>query len=355
MNRAPRDRTVRSTTPAHWIALTTLLASGCAESAPPALTVGSVAYSQDQLLGLSDPRRQSLAELTAFALAVADSSTEALGAPLVAEWTEDRLLEILAAELTLEAADVGDDVLEAQYLTNPEWELTVRHILFFSERWRSAQHRAEAEAKAARAMESLRGGADFATTAADLSEEPGAEGRQGLLTPGREGSWVPEFWAAALALEPGEISAVTETQYGYHILRLEDREVVPFAEARSVVARAVSDQLGDPDDLLAAWMDERGGADGEAGRSAALAEAERRGLQVPAGEVAELMHAWDDLAYRLATTFGFRYGWTVEQIVSGALAALSNPAQNVSLARSELSTYRSLIDARYSIDESGTP
>ena len=79
---------------------------------------------------------------------MADSSTGALGAPLVEEWTEDRLFEILAAELTLESADVGDDILEAQYLTNPEWELTVRHILFFSERWRSVDHRAEAEAKA---------------------------------------------------------------------------------------------------------------------------------------------------------------------------------------------------------------
>lgn len=355
MNPVPPPRTTRSTAPVLWIVLTTLLASGCGESEPPALTVGPVSYSQDQLLGLSDSRRQSLAELTAFALAVADSSTEALGTPLVAEWTEDRLLEILAAELTLEAADIGDDVLEAQYLTNPEWELTVRHILFFSERWRSADHRAEAEAKAGRAMASLRGGADFSATAAALSEEPGAEGRQGLLTPGREGSWVPEFWAAALALEAGEISPVTETQYGYHILRLEDREIVPFEEARSVIARAVADQLGDPGDVLQGWMDERGGADRETGRPAALEEAERRGLAVPQGEVTELERVWDDLAYRFSTTFGFRYGWTAEQIAAGALAALSNPAQNVNLSRSELSTYRPLIDARYPIDVPGTP
>ena len=71
-------------------------------------------------------------------------------------------------------------------------------------------------------------------------------------------------------------------------------------------------------------------------------------------EQAELVRTWDDLAYRLATTFGFRYGWTAEQIAAGALTALSNPAQNVSLSRSELSTYRSLIDARYPIDVSGT-
>ena len=331
-------------------ALPVLLMSACGDASPAALSVGPVAYSQNQLLGLADSRRQTLAELTAFALAVSDSSTEALGAPLVAEWEADRLLEILGAELTLEANGIRDDVLEAQYLTNPEWELVVRHILFFSERWRSAEHRAEAEAKAARAMESLRGGADFATTAADLSEEPGAEGRQGLLTPGREGSWVPEFWTAALALQPGEISAVTETQYGYHILRLEDREVVPFTEARSVIARAVAEQLDDPANVLSSWMAEHGGAQTRAGRTAALSEASQRGLTVPGTERAELIRTWDDIAYRFSATFGFRYGWAPEQIAVGAFAALSNPAQNVNLSRTELSTYRRLIDARYTID-----
>ena len=124
---------------------------------------------------------------------------------------------------------------------------------------------------------------------------------------------------------------------------------------RSEIARAVADQLGDPGDVLQGWMEERGGADRETGRPAALEEAERRGLAVPQGEVTELERVWDDLAYRFSATFGFRYGWTTEQIAAGALAALSNPAQNVNLSRSELSTYRSLIDARYPINVPGTP
>ncbi|MDE3013585.1 MAG: hypothetical protein OXU33_05890, partial [Gemmatimonadota bacterium] len=146
----------RSILSAAWLTISLSAVAGCWDDAPPALAVGPVSYTQDQLLGLADSRRQSLAELTAFALAVADSSTDTLGAPLVAEWGEDRLLEILAAELTLEKHGVEDDMLEAQYLTNPEWELVVRHILFFSERWRSTEHRADAEAKAGRAMESMK-------------------------------------------------------------------------------------------------------------------------------------------------------------------------------------------------------
>jgi len=320
--------------------------AACGGGPPAALTVGAVSYTESQLLGISENRRRSLADLAAFGQAVADSSTMELGRPLIDEWLDDRRLEILAAELTLEKNGVGDDVLEAQYLLDPQWELVVRHILFFSERWRSADHRAGAAEKAERAMESLRGGADFAVTAAELSEEPGAEGRQGLLTPGREGSWVPEFWAAALALQPGEISPVTETQYGYHILRLEDRSVVPFKEARGVQARLVAARVEDPAAVLANWMSTASSEATEA-RSAALAEADRRGIVLSEGERVEVEREWDDIAYRFSVTFGFGYGASATQVGEAALAALSNPAQGVSLARTDLATYRELLDRRH--------
>ena len=116
----------------------------CGDSAPPAITVGAISYTEDELLGLSPTRRTTLAQLTALALAVADSSTDQLGEPLLEKWENERLLNIFAAELTLTKNGVDDAVLEAHYLTNPEWELTVRHILFFSERWREPSHRLEA-------------------------------------------------------------------------------------------------------------------------------------------------------------------------------------------------------------------
>jgi len=317
------------------------------------VSVGAVGFTEDQLLGLNPERRRTLAYLAAFGLAVADSSTAALGAPLVDSLVEDRRLEILGAELVLDENGVGDDVLEAQYLTDPEWELVVRHVLFFSERWRSASHRAEAEAKADRALRSLRAGADFASTAAELSEEPGAEGRQGLLTPGRQGSWVPEFWAAALALDVGEISPVTETQYGFHILRLEDRNIVPFAEARSVVARRIADQIGDAATTLAAWQASTA-SDEATRRGAALGEADVRGVVVPDGERAEIARGWDDTTYRWSATLGFRYGMTPETVAATAFAALSDPGQGSDLVRRELAQHAWLFARRYEIAVAGS-
>lgn len=334
------------------LTLAALGAVACGPESPPAVSVDGIAFSEEQLLGVSDERRETLAYLAAFGLAVADSSTAELGRPLVEEWADDRRLQTLGAELVLEERGVGDDVLRSRYLTDPEWELTVRHILFFSERWRSAAHRTEAEAKAERALERLKGGADFAQTAAELSEEPGAEGREGLLNPGREGSWVPEFWAAALALEPGEISPVTETQYGYHILRLEERQVVPFEEARASVVREVARQIADPVTTVDAWLDEQGLEGEDARRAAALAEADRRGITATVAARAELERRWDDLVYQWTITFDFRYGLTPEQVGQAALAALAESGQNADIARRELRDHARLFERRYDIETS---
>jgi len=324
-----------------------MASSACGENTPPAITVGAISFTEDELLGLSPTRRNTLAQLTALALAVADSSTDQLGEPLLKKWENDRLLDIFAAELTLMKNGVDDAVLEAHYLTNPEWELTVRHILFFSERWRDPSHRSEAQDKAGRAMELLYEGADFAETASQLSEEPGAEGRQGLLTPGRQGSWVPEFWAAALNLQPGEISPVTETQYGYHILRLEDRQIVPFPEARTVVSRSVANRIEDPRAVLQTWLEDSTGETEDVPQSRALAEAIRLNLKVPAGEITDLARDWDDITYRWSTALGFRFGLSTPEIANAALGALASSSQNATIARNELAEHDAMLKARY--------
>lgn len=389
-----------------------LLAAACGKSEPPALTVGDVSYTSDQLLGLSASRKRTLAHLTAFAAALADSSTAELGAPLVGRWEDDRLLDLLAADLTLEKNGVGDEVLEARYRTDPELELTVRHILFFSERWRSDAERAAAKQKAERALEAIKNGADFAETAARLSEEPGAEGRQGLLTPGREGSWVDEFWNAAKALNVGEISPVTETEYGYHILRLEGRDTVPFEEARGRIALEIADQIEDPAAVLGTWEMDRSSAisipdgvlsmtpddmtastvlaawDGgeltwpeyaewsatqpaswkEGGlgtdpatfqssirrlalRRMALDEAEARGLFVSPGETARLERKWDDQVYQWSASLGLAGGAPTAGVAQAALTALSRTGQSADLARSALDERAPLLEARYPAQE----
>jgi hypothetical protein len=55
--------------------------------------------------------------------------------------------------------------------------------------------------------------------AAKNSEDPGSKSKGGSLGTFPRGAMVPQFEQALLALKPGEISPVIETQYGYHIIR----------------------------------------------------------------------------------------------------------------------------------------
>lgn len=98
--------------------------------------------------------------------------------------------------------------------TPPENEVSARHILV------------ETEEVARELIATLDGGADFAELAQEHSTGPSGPngGDLGYFTRGR---MVPEFEAAAFALEPGNYTPdPVETQFGWHIIKLEDRRPV---------------------------------------------------------------------------------------------------------------------------------
>ena len=325
------------------VLLAALLAWSCGDTEPPALAVGPASYTTEQLLGLSQERRELLATIVGVGLAVADSSEAVLGAPLVA-WSENEsLIDLLKAAVRVEQEGIDEEELEARYRADPEWELTVRHILFLSERFRPLEQRRQAEAKADRALRQLREGADFAETAALLSEEPGAEGRQGLLTPGRRGSWVNEFWEAAVALHPGEVGEVIETEYGFHILRLEDRRALPFEEGRTRLIGELAEELG-------GWETALNLQDG-LDTAFALEEVRARGLVLSPVVSERLSLEWVARVAYWAEELGFRRGMSSSAVAAAALRALGDSAPGPTLVRDELALpiYRHLVEQRYEV------
>ncbi len=70
-------------------------------------------------------------------------------------------------------------------------------------------------------MEKIRGGADFAELAKEKSIGPSGKqgGDLGFIT---RSMTIKPFEDAAFALKPGEISEVVKTQFGYHIIKLEE-------------------------------------------------------------------------------------------------------------------------------------
>lgn len=67
-------------------------------------------------------------------------------------------------------------------------------------------------------------GEDFGTLAYLYSEDPGSAKRNGELGFLTRGQLVPEFAAAAFSLQPGEVSEVVESEYGFHIIQMIERQ-----------------------------------------------------------------------------------------------------------------------------------
>lgn len=381
---------------------------------PPAVEVGSeVAFPEREVVGLTPERRYALGVLAGFGIAVARDQIARLGEPRIDRMERELLTEALVDEETLRRGGVGEDVLRARYGTSPAWQLEVRHIVFLAERTAPDSVRSAARDRAEVALTRVRAGEDFPTLASELSEEPGAGPRGGLLRPGRQGDWVPEFWTAASMLAPGELSGVVETPYGFHVIRLESRDVVPFADMRSEVVREVAGMLGRtereaaraaleeelgsgleiPMDALSQlrdpaatgatqvvrwpggglrldgfrrWAAGREGSEIVAPSTAGDAELEmalRRaaletllveraleaGLSLPDPEGEALRRSWMAQATAWAQALGFRPGASGEAVRSQARSALGATGQDQAIARDELLRVAPLVEALHPI------
>jgi len=139
---------------------------------------------------------------------------------------------------TVEAAEKQARTI---YLAHPERfkvgeEVRASHILV-------AGKDADAKAQAERLLSDLKNGADFAALAQERSADKGSGARGGDLGFFGKDRMAPEFEAAAFALQkPGELSGVVQTQFGYHIIRLEERKPArtkTFDEARDELVQGI--------------------------------------------------------------------------------------------------------------------
>src|SRR3954452_5226318 len=105
-----------------------------------------------------------------------------------------------------------------------EQEVHARHILV------------ETEDQAKKIAEELKKGADFAELAKKDSKDPGASdgGDLGFFT---KDQMVPEFSTVAFALEPGKISDPVKTQFGWHIIKVEEKRARKAPDFEQVKAQ----------------------------------------------------------------------------------------------------------------------
>jgi peptidyl-prolyl cis-trans isomerase C len=142
-----------------------------------------------------------------------------------------------------------DADLRAFYDDNPEQfqrpeQVKASHILFMVEADAGDEGKAAKRKEAEGVLAQLEGGADFAALAAEHSDCPSSS-KGGDLGYFRRGQMVPPFEEAAFALEPGEMSGIVETRFGYHIIKVEERaepQTVPFEEAKPNIAQFLGGQ-----------------------------------------------------------------------------------------------------------------
>ena len=102
-------------------------------------------------------------------------------------------------------------------------EISARHLLVsYKGALRASpgigRSKVEAKARAEEAQKRAAAGEDFVALVKQYSDEPGAAERGGDLGKFDRESMVPAFANAAFALKVGEISAVVETQFGFHVI-----------------------------------------------------------------------------------------------------------------------------------------
>lgn len=113
----------------------------------------------------------------------------------------------------------------------PEEEVRARHILV------------DSKEKAREIFEKLAHGSDFARLAKEYSKDPGSKDQGGELGFFKRGQMVPPFEEAAFRLKKGEVSEPFESQFGWHIVKVDDRRQSAAPPFEAVKDRVVASMI----------------------------------------------------------------------------------------------------------------
>ena len=147
-------------------------------------------------------------------------------------------IEALRAKVVVPATEIERTYnANLEQYSTPE-QVRASHILLKTE----GKDDAAVKAKAEDVLKQARAGADFSELAKKYSEDEASQKNGGDLDYFGRGRMVAEFDQAAFTLEPGKISDLVKTQYGYHIIKVVDKRPAitrPLADVR----QQIQDQL----------------------------------------------------------------------------------------------------------------
>ena len=143
---------------------------------------------------------------------------------IVNDLTKRITINNLVNEIT-KSIEIPEDELKTIYDSMKDSFVSIKasHILM------------ENQEEAKKILERAKAGEDFNELAMEFSIDPSAKENSGELGYFSVGDMVPEFEKAAFALEPGQISGLVQSDFGFHIIKAEDKKTLGFDEAKSQI------------------------------------------------------------------------------------------------------------------------
>lgn len=168
-------------------------------------------------------------------------------ATAVPEARKIQYIAFTAANLPQAATPVTDAEVQQYYQQHIkdyqiDEQVKVRHILI-AVNGQDPQADAAAKAKAQSILDQLHHGGDFAKLAAANSDDPGSKSQGGELGWIKHGATVPEFDQAAFSLQPGQISGLVRSKFGYHIIQTEEKQAAhtrPLDEVKADITATLT-------------------------------------------------------------------------------------------------------------------
>ncbi len=134
---------------------------------------------------------------------------------------KDMIISKVREKLTVNVT-VTDEEVKSYYDAhlNEFMQVKASHILL------------ETKEEAQKLLDRVKAGENFNDLAKEFSKDPSAKDNGGDLGFFGHGDMVEPFEQAAFALKPGQISEIVETQYGFHIIKVEDSKIDKFEDIK---------------------------------------------------------------------------------------------------------------------------
>lgn len=115
-----------------------------------------------------------------------------------------------------------------------EEQVRARHILFKLAQQAGAEEEARRRGEAETTLQRIQAGEDFAALASQLSEDPVSAQQGGDLGFFKRGEMVKPFEETAFGLKPGVVSDPVRTDFGYHLIKVEEMQEAGYEPVEAV-------------------------------------------------------------------------------------------------------------------------